>query len=313
LIMSRGLLAPHGLLLIDNVLWKGQVLERLDPDAIVTSSDAARSLKAPERRSLALRDALHDFSVALAMDARVHQLMLPVRDGLTWAQMPAPAMAAAAHLSASRGGAGDERLAAYLQCVGGAEPRVVSALRNGAFDADVATGCGPQQGRLLSMLVRLSRASRVLEVGCFSGYAALWMALALEPTGGKLLSLERDEVAAAVARRHLDAAGVGDRVEVRLGDAFDSLKALPDDAPPFEVICWREPSNAKLPTGNIAPGLVAHLAPHGLLVVVHSMHSDVARTIAAVSSELDVSVVTIPSPDADGSLISLFSLGPDAL
>ena len=51
---------------------------------------------------------------------------------------------------------------------------------------------GVQQGRLLHTLVRLSRAQRVLEVGCFTGYAALWMALGL-PEDGTLLSLERDE------------------------------------------------------------------------------------------------------------------------
>ena len=94
---------------------------------------------------------------------------------------------------------------------------------------------GMQQGRLLHMLVRLSRATRVLEVGCFSGYAALWMALAL-PEGGKLVSLERDERAADVARRHLDASGVGERVDLVLGDAMESLHALPEHDAPFDLV-----------------------------------------------------------------------------
>ena len=94
---------------------------------------------------------------------------------------------------------------------------------------------GPQQGRLLYMLVRLARASRVLEVGCFSGYAALWMALGLPP-GGHLLSLERDERAAEVAHQQLQASGVASQVELRLGDAMASLHALPDATPPFDLI-----------------------------------------------------------------------------
>ena len=48
---------------------------------------------------------------------------------------------------------------------------------------------GVQQGRLLQMLVRLSRAQRVLELGCFTGYATLWMALGL-PEGGKVVTCE---------------------------------------------------------------------------------------------------------------------------
>eukprot|EP00966_Prymnesium_polylepis_P209301 4848931-Prymnesium_polylepis.1 len=87
---------------------------------------------------------------------------------------------------------------------------------------------GAQQGRLLHMLVRLARPARVLEVGCFTGYAALWMALGL-PAGGRLLSLERDERCAEVAVRHLEVAGVGGSVEVRLGDALASLESLPAD------------------------------------------------------------------------------------
>ena len=70
----------------------------------------------------------------------------------------------------------------------------------------------------------------VLEVGCFTGYAALWMALALPP-GGRLVSLERDGRAAEMARRHLAAGGVSDRVEVRLGDALESLSTLPTNEP----------------------------------------------------------------------------------
>jgi predicted O-methyltransferase YrrM len=94
---------------------------------------------------------------------------------------------------------------------------------------------GVQQGRLLHTLVKLARAERVLEVGCFTGYAAAWMALALPP-GGRLVTLEKDERAAEVALRHLDAAGIGSRVELRLGDAMETLAKLDPAEAPFDLI-----------------------------------------------------------------------------
>lgn len=94
---------------------------------------------------------------------------------------------------------------------------------------------GVQQGRLLHSLVRIARPARVLELGCFTGYAAMWMAEALPP-GGQLLSLERDERCAAVATRHLREAGLADRVEVRVGDAMDTLSSLPRGGAPFDLV-----------------------------------------------------------------------------
>ena len=94
---------------------------------------------------------------------------------------------------------------------------------------------GAQQGRLLQMLVRLSRAQRVLELGCFTGYATLWMALGL-PEGGTVVTCERDERAAEVARRAFAAApGVSRRVEVRMGDALDTVLSLERERP-FDLI-----------------------------------------------------------------------------
>ena len=63
----------------------------------------------------------------------------------------------------------------------------------------------------------------------------MWMALGLPP-GGKLLSLERDDRCAAVAQRHLDLSAAADRVELRVGDALQSLEALGDDEGPFDLV-----------------------------------------------------------------------------
>jgi predicted O-methyltransferase YrrM len=94
-------------------------------------------------------------------------------------------------------------------------------------------------GRLLSLLVHISGARRALEVGTLGGYSGTWIARAL-PADGRLVSLELDPKHAAVARRQFDRAGVGDRVEVRLGPALESLAALDaarerGESPPFDL------------------------------------------------------------------------------
>ena len=65
LLLKRGLLAPHSLLLVDNVLWKGQVLERLDPHAVLGSSVEAKALAPPVRRSMRWRTPSANFRGSL--------------------------------------------------------------------------------------------------------------------------------------------------------------------------------------------------------------------------------------------------------
>lgn len=92
----------------------------------------------------------------------------------------------------------------------------------------------PEEGRLLQFLIRLSGAKRVVEVGTLAGYSGTWMARALPPDG-RLITLERDERHAAVARELFDQAGLSDRVEVRLGSALDTLKRLSAEGP-FDAV-----------------------------------------------------------------------------
>ena len=87
----------------------------------------------------------------------------------------------------------------------------------------------PEQGALLELLVRLTGARRIVEVGTFTGYSALAMARALPPDG-HLLCCDVSEEWTAVAREHWAAAGVDDRIELRVGPALDTLRALPRDA-----------------------------------------------------------------------------------
>jgi predicted O-methyltransferase YrrM len=92
------------------------------------------------------------------------------------------------------------------------------------------------QGKFLEMLVRISGARRVLEIGTLGGYSTLWLARGL-PAGGRIVTLEFDPHHAEVARANLHHAGVLDRVDIRVGRAIESLPKLQDTADsPFDLI-----------------------------------------------------------------------------
>jgi predicted O-methyltransferase YrrM len=84
---------------------------------------------------------------------------------------------------------------------------------------------GPLEGQLLGWLVWLSQARRVLEIGTFTGYSSISMALNL-PEGGRITSLDVNEETTAVARRYADEAGVADRIDYRVGPALEALQTL---------------------------------------------------------------------------------------
>lgn len=92
------------------------------------------------------------------------------------------------------------------------------------------------EGKLLQMLVEISRAQRILEIGTLGGYSAINFARAL-PDDGSLISLELEERHAEVARQNVDRAGLSDKVEIRVGDARDALAGLVENGEgPFDLI-----------------------------------------------------------------------------
>jgi len=91
----------------------------------------------------------------------------------------------------------------------------------------------PGYGRLLTMLVRMSGARDVLEIGALGGISGICLARGLS-TEGKLTSLELKAEYAQVAHRHMAAAGLGERVEYRLGDAAASLAELEAEGRRFD-------------------------------------------------------------------------------
>ncbi|MDX8440125.1 O-methyltransferase [Mesorhizobium australafricanum] len=92
------------------------------------------------------------------------------------------------------------------------------------------------QGKLLSLLVRIRGAKKVLEVGTLGGYSTIWMARGL-PADGKIVTLELDPHHAKVARSNFERAGVSDKIDLRVGPALQSLAALGNEnAGPFDLI-----------------------------------------------------------------------------
>ena len=94
----------------------------------------------------------------------------------------------------------------------------------------------PPQGKLLALLAEMVGARRALEFGTLAGYSTLWLARAVGPQG-RVVSLELQEQNAAVARENLAGAGVGDRVEIRVGPALETSAALVAEHPePFDLV-----------------------------------------------------------------------------
>lgn len=92
------------------------------------------------------------------------------------------------------------------------------------------------QGKLLKLLARVSGARRVLEIGTLGGYSTSWLAEGVGPDG-HVTTCEFEPLHAEVARRNLEAAGVGDRVDIRIGAARDTLAALRrEDVAPFDLV-----------------------------------------------------------------------------
>lgn len=83
----------------------------------------------------------------------------------------------------------------------------------------------PVAGKLLNLLARISGARRVLEIGTLGGYSTIWLARAVGPDG-RVVTVEAEADNAAVARSSIDAAGLGERVDIRIGRGVDVLPSL---------------------------------------------------------------------------------------
>lgn len=120
----------------------------------------------------------------------------------------------------------DDRLYEYLLAHGVRESPLLARLRQETRGLPMARmQISPEQGQFMALLVRLTGARRCLEIGTFTGYSALCCAEAL-PEDGRLVALDVSEEWTAIARRYWREAGLAGRIELRLGPASGSLRAM---------------------------------------------------------------------------------------
>jgi len=132
---------------------------------------------------------------------------------------------------------GTDRLMDYLSRYGAREdPALTHCREETAQMGQIAMmQIAPEQGAFLAMLVKLIDATRCLEVGVFTGYSALTVALAL-PADGRVLACDVSEEYTAMARRYWERAGVSDKIDLRIAPALETLAALKASAAePFDM------------------------------------------------------------------------------
>jgi caffeoyl-CoA O-methyltransferase len=123
---------------------------------------------------------------------------------------------------------------------------------------------GPVEGRVLEMLVFISAARRVLEIGTFTGYSALSMAAGL-PDDGHIVTCEVDPRHAEMARLHISASPFADRIEVRLGRALETIRGLDG---PFDLVFIDADKPGYV---DYYEAVLPKLAPRGVIVADNTL------------------------------------------
>ena len=119
-----------------------------------------------------------------------------------------------------------DELTAYIRQVALREPEALRLQREATdLHPRASMQTSPEQGQFLHLLARLTGAKKTLEVGVFLGYSSTWVALAL-PADGKIIACDQSEEFTTEARKLWRAAGVENKIELRLGPALDTLDAL---------------------------------------------------------------------------------------
>ncbi|MCL4800805.1 MAG: O-methyltransferase [Burkholderiales bacterium] len=120
----------------------------------------------------------------------------------------------------------DERLARYIVRRSRREPAVAAALRKATATLPMGEmQISPEQGQLLALLAQAIGAKRVVEVGTFTGYSALWIAAALPPRG-RMVCCDVSEEWTALGREYWRQAGVAHKIDLRIAPALATLDAL---------------------------------------------------------------------------------------
>jgi predicted O-methyltransferase YrrM len=164
----------------------------------------------------------------------------------------------------------------------GDDPVLSAALQASKQAGLPSIAVSAQQGKFLSLLAGAIGARRVLEIGTLGGFSSIWLARGVGPEG-RVTTLEYEPKHAEVARANLERAGVGDRVEVLIGAALDTLPTLTG---PFDLVFI----DADKPGYTDYFGWAVRLARPGALIIADNV---VRNGAVAGSGSTDVSVLGI--------------------
>ena len=120
----------------------------------------------------------------------------------------------------------ENQLYDYLLSISLREPDILASLREETAKHPMAQmQIAPEQGQFMEMLVQLMGATKTIEIGVFTGYSSLCVALALPPNG-QIVACDVSEEYTAIARRYWEAAGVANKISLQLGPAINTLDKL---------------------------------------------------------------------------------------
>ncbi|MFD5919587.1 O-methyltransferase [Kitasatospora sp. NPDC058201] len=164
-----------------------------------------------------------------------------------------------------------QELLDYIRGTSLRDDELLAGLRaeTAALPAGEAMQVMAEEGQLLALLVALTGARSILEIGTFTGYSTLCMARALPP-GGELVTCDLTERWPAIGAGYWEQAEVADRIELRIGDAVETLAKLTAERGPesFDLV-FIDADKANYP--RYYEGSFALLRPGGLLVVDNTL------------------------------------------
>lgn len=157
----------------------------------------------------------------------------------------------------------------------GADPALTAAVAAQQAAGLPPIEVAPLNGKFLNLMARISGARRVLEIGTLGGYSTIWLARGIR-SGGTVVTIEAEPGNAAVAQANIDRAGLGERVEIRIGIAAEVLPTL-QGAEPFDLVFI----DADKESNTIYLDWAARLGRPGTVVIV----DNVARSGAVAETD----------------------------
>jgi predicted O-methyltransferase YrrM len=148
----------------------------------------------------------------------------------------------------------------------------------------------PETAQLVSLMARAARRTRVLEVGTSNGYSTLWLAWSMSLSGGRVVSIERNEAKRSMAARNLDRAGLRSLVDLRLGEADDVIDGLEG---PFDLVFF---DADRVGAAGQLRRLLPRLTPDALVLAdnVLSHPDQVAGYLSALAGLVEFDSMVVP-------------------